>query len=275
MYNLQGASFFIFGKLFEFNTSMKKIILFFSMLLFSNASAQKANYQAGEYLKYRIHYGGLNAGFATIQVKNVKLNGQDHFHVVGKGNSSGAVRAFFKVDDRYETYIKKSDYFPSKFIRDVYEGGYKRHEEYVYDRSKGTIHVNDIRVGDKRTLNVSGNIQDILSAFYSMRNADHAKLKTGDFLSENIFISDEVYAFKLKVLGREKKKTKFGTVNTIKIQPFVQSGRIFKASESVTMWVTDDDNLVPVQIKAGLMVGSLKADIYDYKNLKTPINFSK
>lgn len=101
---------------------MKKIILFFSILLVSNANAQKANYQAGEYLKYRIHYGGLNAGFATIQVKNVKLNGQDHFHVVGEGGSSGAVRAFFKVDDRYETYIKKSDSFPSKFVRNVSEG---------------------------------------------------------------------------------------------------------------------------------------------------------
>lgn len=153
--------------------------------------------------------------------------------------------------------------------------GYKRHEEYTYDRSKGTIFVNDIKAGSKKTVSVNISIQDILSAFYSMRNADHAKLKTGDFLSENVFIVDEVYAFKLKVLGREMKKTKYGTVNTIKIQPFVQSGRVFKASESVTMWVTDDDNLMPVQIKAGLMVGSLKADIYDYRNLKSPIKFSK
>lgn len=254
---------------------MKKIILLFTLFTFAFSNAQTANYQAGEFLKYRIHYAGLNAGFATINVKNAKLNGQDHFHVVGEGSSSGAVRALFKVDDRYETYIRKSDYFPSKFIRNVYEGGYKRHEEYTYDRGKGLVYVNDIRIGEKRTLTVNTSIKDILGAFYSLRNADNTKLKTGDFLSENIFMSDEVFPFKLKIMGRERKKTKFGTINTIKIQPYVQSGRIFKASESVTMWVTDDDNLVPVQIKAGLMVGSLKADLYEYKNIKSPLKFTK
>ena len=68
-------------------------------------------------------------------------------------------------------------------------------------------------------------------------------------------------------------KTKFGTINTIKIRPYVQSGRVFKASESVTMWITDDKNNIPVQIKADLVVGSLKADLHDYRNPKYKLNF--
>ena len=58
------------------------------------------------------------------------------------------------------------------------------------------------------------------------------KLKTGDFLNENIFLGDETLKFKLKILGREVLKTKFGKINAIKIRPYVQSGRIFKESES-------------------------------------------
>ena len=108
-----------------------------------------------------------------------------------------------------------------------------------------------------------------------MRNVDYKTLKTGDYINENIFLGDETYKFRLKVLGREVKKTKFGKVNTIKIRPYVQSGRIFKESESVTMWVTDDENLIPVHIKASLMVGSLNAELYEYKNTKYPINFIK
>ena len=64
-------------------------------------------------------------------------------------------------------------------------------------------------------------------------------------------------------------------INTIKIRPYVQSGRIFEESESVTMWVSDDDNLMPLKIKAGLLVGSLNADLYEYKNLKATSKFTK
>ena len=59
------------------------------------------------------------------------------------------------------------------------------------------------------------------------------------------------------------------------IRPYVQEGRVFKESESVTMWITDDANMIPVSVKASLVVGSLNADIYEYKNLKYPINFVK
>ena len=87
-------------------------------------------------------------------------------------------------------------------------------------------------------------------------------------------MGDEKLKFKLKILGREVLKTKFGKINAIKIRPYVQSGRIFEESESVTMWVSDDDNLMPLKIKAGLLVGSLNADLYEYKNLKATSKFT-
>jgi hypothetical protein len=51
------------------------------------------------------------------------------------------------------------------------------------------------------------------------------------------------------------------------------SGRIFKSQEGVTMYVTNDANLVPVEIKADLLVGSLKASLDNYSNVKYPLNF--
>ncbi len=255
---------------------MKKFILFFTLILFTfsiKISAQ-TNYKSGEFLKFRIHYSGLNAGFATIDVKDVTLNGKSHYHIIGKGNSSGAVRAFFKVDDLYESYIDKADLKPTKFVRNIVEGSYKRHQIVYFDHANKKAKIENKRDGKTTTEPIPFDAQDLLSAFYSMRNADHSKLKTGDFLNENIFLMDETLKFKLKILGRETLKTKFGKINTIKIRPYVQSGRIFKESESVTMWVSDDDNLVPLKIKAGLLVGSLNADLYEYKNLKSTIKFN-
>ena len=254
---------------------MRKYILLITLFLFTfsiNLSAQ-TNYKAGEYLKFRIHYSGLNAGFATIDVKDVTLNGVNHFHIIGKGNSSGAVRAFFKVEDNYESYIDKKDLKPTKFVRNIEEGSYKRHQIYYFDHANKKAKVENKKDGSVSTEVIPSDAHDLLSAFYSLRNVNHSTLKTGDYINENIFLGDETLKFRLKVLGREVLKTKFGKINTIKIRPYVQSGRIFKESESVTMWVSDDDNLVPLKIKAGLMVGSLNADLYEYKNLKSAITF--
>ena len=91
----------------------------------------------------------------------------------------------------------------------------------------------------------------------------------------SVWIDDELFPFQLKVAGIEKISTKFGKVNCLKIIPSVVSGRVFKDKEGVTMWVTNDQNRVPVLIKAELAVGSLKASIDSYANVKYPIKFEK
>jgi hypothetical protein len=65
-------------------------------------------------------------------------------------------------------------------------------------------------------------------------------------------------------------KTKFGKVATLKFRPYVMAGRVFKEQESLTFWVSDDANKVPVKIEANLTVGSLDADLDSYKGLKHP-----
>lgn len=256
---------------------MKKLLLFFSCIAFTLSFVQNdaQNYQSGEFLKYRIHYGLLNAGFATLEVKSTNYDGKPHYHIVGEGSSSGAVRAFYKVDDLYETYIDKSTNKPSKFVRKISEGGYTRDQVITFDHNGKVAKINDRKAQKVSYKEFTGNVQDLLSAFYYLRNLDTNDLKTGDYMNVDILMADETYKFRLKILGRETVKTKFGKIKCIKIRPYVQSGRIFKESESVTMWVTDDENHIPVQIKAELMVGSLKAELHSYKNVKNTLSFTK
>lgn len=254
---------------------MKKVFLFLTMALLSLSfvSNDNNNYKAGEYLQYRIHYGLLNAGFASLEVKNSNYDGRPHHHIIGEGSSSGAVRAFYKVDDRYESFIDLATNRPSKFVRNISEGGYTRDQTVLFDYSKKVAQLNDRKAKKISYHNIHTEVQDLISAFYYLRNYDTSNLKTGDFIGVDIFMTDETFKFKLKILGREAKKTKFGTVDCLIIRPYVQSGRVFKASESVTMWITDDKNQIPIQIKAELAVGSLKADLHNFKNNKYPINF--
>jgi hypothetical protein len=90
-----------------------------------------------------------------------------------------------------------------------------------------------------------------------------------------MFFDEEITKFKLKYIGRQDITTKFGTVSTMVFKPLVQTGRVFKEKESVTLWISDDNNKVPVRIKADLAVGSLKADIDQYKGLKYPFKVKK
>lgn len=256
---------------------MKKIFLFLivSVTLMSFMGSSSHNFKSGEYLQYRIHYGLLNAGFASLEIKSTTHDGRPHFHVIGEGSSSGAVRAFYKVDDRYESFFDQETNKPSKFIRNISEGGYTRDQIFTFDHDKKVVRINDRKEQKISYKEFEGNVQDLLSAFYYLRSYDTDNLKTGDFINLNIFMTDDTYRFRLKILGRETMNTKFGKIKTIKIRPYVQSGRVFKESESVTMWVSDDKNHIPIQIKAELTVGSLKADLHNYKNNKYTLHFTK
>ena len=69
-------------------------------------------------------------------------------------------------------------------------------------------------------------------------------------------------------MGYEDIDSKFGLVRCMIFRPLVQSGRVFKEEESLTVWISDDDNKLPVRIKASLAVGSIKADLDGFKGLK-------
>ena len=83
-----------------------------------------------------------------------------------------------------------------------------------------------------------------------------------------MFFDDETTKFKLKFIGKEDIDTKFGTVSTMIFRPLVQSGRVFKEEESLTVWISDDENKLPIRIKASLAVGSIKADLESFKGLQ-------
>ena len=82
------------------------------------------------------------------------------------------------------------------------------------------------------------------------------------------FNDKENFGFKLKYIGKEVIRTKFGKVKTLKFRPYVMAGRVFKEEESLTLWVSNDKNRIPLRIKADLAIGSLRADLDAFKGLK-------
>lgn len=245
--------------------------------MFCLGFAQVDNIADGESITFRIHYGFLNAGTANLTTKKTAYMGIPHLYVKGTGATTGAVKAFFKVEDLYESFININTGLPSFYVRNVKEGGYTQHFETVFNHDNNTLILTDKKTpanGSKVIKSVKG-VQDMLSCFYYLRSKSPAELKVGTVINMNVWIDDEMFPFQLKVTGTENLKTKFGTINCLKIIPSVKSGRVFKEKEGVTMWVSNDANHVPMLLKAELAVGSLKASIDDFKNVKYPLKFSK
>lgn len=233
-------------------------------------SQTESAFDTGEWFKFRMSYSGwMKAGNATLQIKDDIINEKSVYHVVGKGWTTGAIKWFFKVKDRYESYFDKQTGLPYKFIRDINEGGYTKKLEIDFDQTNQKAYINDKKHKKTFIIDTKPNIQDMVSAYYYLRNKiDVSMLKPGDEIRTDMFFDKENYGFKLKYLGKEVIRTKFGKVRTLKFRPYVMAGRVFKEEESLTLWVSNDKNRIPLRIKADLAIGSLRADLEAFKGLK-------
>lgn len=250
---------------------MKNFLSMALLVITLNASAQERAYDPGEWLRFRIHYGWFNASFATLEVKNATYNAKPVHHIVGKGKSTGLLHLFFKVDDNYESYVDKTSGQPYKFIRKIDEGGHTKDIEINFNQKANTALVKNYKHNTEKSFTTKAKVHDMISSFYYLRNnIDRNTLVEGDDKFLNLFFDEENFQFKLKFLERETIKTKFGNMKCLKFRPYVQAGRVFKEEESLTFWVSDDDNMLPVKIKANLAVGSLDADLEAFKGLKHP-----
>ena len=178
---------------------------------------------------------------------------------------------FFKVDDIYETYFNKTLVRPLKSTRNINEGGYTKNVEINYDYSNNLANINDIKNSKLSSVLIQENVQDLISTFYFLRNHfDIENLKINDFIRITIFFDAENYNFRMQFLGMEDVETRFGIVNCFKFRPYIESGRVFKDNESLTLWVSNDKNKIPIKVKAGLRIGSIEADLDEFRGLKFP-----
>jgi hypothetical protein len=164
---------FIFGTKFATavnktdKVSYEKYILFLLLIMTVSFDAPKQDaYDAGEWFKFRIHYGIVNAGYATLEVKDAIINNKKSSMLWVK-----AIRqvcpVFFKVDDLYESYIDKESGNPLKYVRKINEGGYVKTKR-VFLISDNSVLVKDYKNRNEKLLLLQ-NTQDILSAFYYLQ----------------------------------------------------------------------------------------------------------
>ena len=256
----------------------KKIIflllscIFFGKPLFSQTDnfcgIKNKSTRWGEVLNYKVYYtlAGAYIGAAEATFSNVIsiLNGKYVYHLVGAGRTYKSYDWFYKVRDVYESYIDTSTMLPLKFVRDVNERNSRIYNSVIFQ------HADKKAISTNGVFTIPACVQDVLSAIYYARNIDFGQLKPGDKIPFSLFLDDEVFHIFIRYIGKEKLKTKYGSYNTIKFKPLLIDGTIFKGGENMTVWVTDDQNKIPVLIETPILIGSIKVYLSEYKNVRNP-----
>jgi hypothetical protein len=227
-------------------------------------------FSAGETITMKVFYNTvgmyIGAGEATFTTTLERFNGKITYHCVGDGKTYSFFDNFFKVRDRYESYIDTSTMLPIKFIRNVDEGGYKIYNNVTFNHSASTA------VSTHGVFKTTSCIQDVVSSIYYARNINFDKYKPGDKIPFDMFLDDEIYHLYIRYLGKETVKTRYGKFRAIKFKPLLIKGTIFEGGEKMTAWVSDDPNHVILRVESPISVGSVKIDMFGYKNLRYPLS---
>ena len=228
------------------------------------------SFQNGENITLIIFYNALglyvNAGTANFTVTQEKLANKPVYHITGTGTSNSSYDWIFKVRDRYETFIDTGTLRPYKFIRNVQEGSYKKYENVTFNPTANAALTTD------GVYKVPDCVQDVISAVFYARNIDFDKYKKGDKINFSMFIDNEIYNMYIRYMGKETVKTQYGKFRAIKFMPLLVKGSLFEGGEKMTVWVSDDANKIPLRIESPIVVGSIKADMMSYRNLRYPLS---
>ncbi|MFT6745830.1 MAG: hypothetical protein ACJAZ2_000168 [Glaciecola sp.] len=232
------------------------------------------SFKRGEVLEYKASYGVVDAARAKLTVMSdpVMIGKRSTYHVVGTGKSLGALAWLFKVEDRYESFIDDQAMVPWVFLRRVREGGFRMKRNIYFNQYQHTAKVKKLKDNSKKKYDINPNTQDLLSSFYFARTLDLRNATVGQEFTIPTFFDHENYPMKLKFLGKDTVKTDLGRFACLKFVPLLQEGRVFKARESMTIWLSDDQNKVPIRLKTELLIGSIKLDLDSYRGLMGPIS---
>jgi hypothetical protein len=225
-------------------------------------------FKAGEELSYRLKYGWFTGAEAHLRVEesDTKFEGKPAWHIIADGKTAGTFDVFYKVRNRYETYTDRNTLLPYLYTEDRHEAKYKRTDRVTFNHQTKKITAKD---GE---FPFTGKVFDFPSAYYFARCLDVSKLKVGDKFDLQYFSEDGIHTLGITYLGKEKAECSLGTFNCLKFNPTIIPGRIFRKNSKLYLWVSDDNNRIPIKAHVELVVGSVTMDLTAAKGLKSTLN---
>ncbi|MEX2566852.1 MAG: DUF3108 domain-containing protein [Cyclobacteriaceae bacterium] len=251
------------------------IISFFSFLMNDDQPKRKNQaFTKGEELTFNVNFLFFNAAEAKMVISDEihHINDRPAFKIDIYGKTLNIFKMFY-VKDNWGTYVDTANMIPYRSYRHIEEGGYRKHEVIDFDHDSHSAHVKLFDRENKRVVkaerfDVPPQVQDIVSGYYLLRTMNLRNLRNGDVVTIPGFFDKKIYNLKLIYEGRENISTDIGSFNTHVFSPEMPSNKLFRGKKPIKVWITDDENRIPVKIKASLVLGSLTMDIISAEGLR-------
>ena len=259
------------------------VLLLYSFILFgfsSDCEVINTSFSADEEIVYKIQYNWgfiwLETGEVVFTVKQEDNKGVPCYRLSGIGATYSSYDWIYKVRDRFESWVDTSSLKPFHYVRDVSEGGRLFYNECFFNfrRQKAYCVTREQKKTPRLdTVSLASCSFDPITMIYYSRNIDFSKCKVRDTIPISLFLDNKVYPLYIRYLGKEVLKLEDkSSYNCIKFSPLLVEGTIFKGGEGMIVWVTDDKNKIPLYVEAPIMVGTVKAKIVSWKNLRNKLD---
>ena len=211
----------------------------------------------GEYLEFGVYLGFLHAGSATLEVDDiVEIRGELCYHLKSTARSNAAVSVLYQVNDLVESFMDVENLYSLRYEKHLSEGNYKADKTVSFDQEA------QLAFYPKDTLQIFECTQDALSALYYVRTLD---FNVGDTIPVPNHESKKNYPINVIVHKRERISVPAGEFDCILIEPIMKATGIFKQKGKLSVWVTDNDDKMPVMMKSKIPVGSVSARLTGFK----------
>ena len=239
---------------------------------------RNTSFGKGEVIEYRVNFGIFTVGHATTKVekKIFTVNSRPCYKIEAFGRTSGLVAWLNKVDDQWGAYVDTAALVTHVSYRKIREGHFRKDELVTFDHinKKAEVKLRNRKTGvydDIKYFPVKENVRDIVAGFTYLRVIDYTKYKKGDTLAISGFFEDNSYLLKIIYDGKEKVSTDLGKIICRRLIPIIPDNKLFDGENSITVWVSDDENQVPVKIQASMFIGSTGLELEEFRGLRNQL----
>ncbi len=210
----------------------------------------------------------------TMETSEVKTSKSTLLHLKCKARTFTKWDNFFKINDLYESYVHPSSLKPYLYKRDINEGGYYKFMQYNYNHNANTVKsLKRKRRGDgtywdeNKNLNISTNTKDLVATLYHIRNLDIHKANIGNSDTFTVLMDNEEFKVTITLLAKETINTNIGRKECYKLAIAINNN-ILEGKNNNLLWLTADDNKIPVYAKFKVPVGNGELRIQSATGLK-------
>lgn len=256
------------------------LLLWVSPSLKGQGISSNTTFKAGEQLTYSGYYNWgfiwVAAGKVNLKVDLVQWEGKPSYRIKGTGKSLKAFDWFFTLRDTLTSFVDTTTLAPLYFDRQTHEAKYIARHRYQFDYPKGKIY-SKIKKRSKPeksdTIQIRAQTFDILTVAYYARNLDFSRYTKGDKIPLNMLIDNKIHSLYIRYLGIDTIKTRNKELfECLTFSPLLVEGTMFKGGEDMKVWISNDDNRIPIMVEAKVLIGSVKGILSSYEGLRSSTN---